>query len=182
MFPVNAVILIENLHTMKTLIIYMSTHGCTEQVIQELSTKLSGDIITHNLKDDKNPDFQDSDRVIIGGSIHGGQIQRRVREFCEKNLEKLGRKEVGLFICCMHEGNQAYQQLNDAFPEKLHQYAKTEAIMGGEFNFERMNFIEKMMVKKIAKVNQSIKKVNHQAIENFAKRMDKTVIPFMMLI
>ena len=33
----------------------------------------------------------------------------------------------------------------------VHQMAKTEAIFGGEFNFEKMNFIERMLVKKIAK-------------------------------
>ena len=182
MFAPIAVISIENLHVMKTMIIYMPTHGCTEQVVQELADKLNGEIIIQNLKENKNPDFQDYDRVIIGGSIHAGQIQRKVRDFCEANLEKLGQKEIGLFICCMYEGGQAFQQLNNAFPEKLHQYTKSEAILGGEFNFEKMNLIEKLVIKKIAKIDQSISKIDHNAIENFAKKMDRTFSPFMLLI
>jgi menaquinone-dependent protoporphyrinogen oxidase len=167
---------------MKTMIIYKSTHGCTEQVVKELADKLSGDITIVNLKNDKNPDFENYDRVIIGGSIHAGQIQRRVRNFCENNLEKLGYKEIGLFICCMYEGEQARKQLNDAFPEKLHQFAKTEAILGGEFNFEKMHLLEKFVVRKVANVDQSVSKIDHEAIEVFANKMEKTFSSFMLLI
>lgn len=167
---------------MKTLIIYMSTHGCTKQVVTELAEQLNGEVTIKNLKEDKNPDFQNYDRVIIGGSIHAGQIQRKIREYCETHVENLGRKQLGLFICCMYEGDQAFQQLENAFPEKLHQYAKSEAILGGEFNFEKMRFFEKLIVRKIAKVEQSVSKIDHEAIKNFAKKMDKTFSPFVTLI
>nr|MBD3621392.1 flavodoxin domain-containing protein [Sunxiuqinia sp.] len=167
---------------MKTLIIYMSTHGCTKQVVTELAEQLNGEVTIKNLKEDKNPDFQNYDRVIIGGSIHAGQIQRKIREYCEAHLENLRRTQLGLFICCMYEGDQAFQQLENAFPEKLHQYAKSEAILGGEFNFEKMRFFEKLIVRKIAKVEQSVSKIDHEAIKNFAKKMDKTFSPFVTLI
>lgn len=178
----NCHILGKNHPTMKTLIIYMSTHGCTKHVVEELAQALHGDVTIHNLKAKKQPDLQTYERVIIGGSIHAGQIQRKVREYCEKNMEQLEDKQLGLFICCMHEGEQAFQQLDNAFPEKLHQYAKTEAILGGEFNFEKMHFLEKMVVRKIAKVDQTVRKIDHEAIQNFARKMDKTFSPFLMLI
>lgn len=164
------------------MIIYMSNHGCTESVSSELAEKLNGEVTLANLKEDKNPNFENYDHIIIGGSIHAGQIQQRLYEFCETNLEKLGRKEVGLFICCMYEGDQAHKQLNEAFPEKLHQYSKAEAILGGEFDFEKMKFLEKMIVKKLAKVDASVNNIDHQAIDKFAKRMNKTFAPFLMLI
>ena len=121
---------------MKTLIIYMSTHGCTKQVVTELAEQLNGEVTIKNLKEDKNPDFQNYDRVIIGGSIHAGQIQRKIREYCEAHLE----------------------------------------------NFEKMRFFEKLIVRKIAKVEQSVSKIDHEAIKNFAKKMDKTFSPFVTLI
>ncbi|WP_394697619.1 flavodoxin domain-containing protein [uncultured Sunxiuqinia sp.] len=99
-----------------------------------------GYVTLKNLKEDRNPCFEDYDLVIIGGSIHAGQIQRRVREFRENNTEKLGLKEIGLFICCMMQGEQAQEQLNNAFPEKLHQYAKSKAILGSEYNFDKIRF------------------------------------------
>lgn len=151
-------------------------------MVTELSRKLNGKVTVVNLKEDKNPDFAEYDRVIIGGSIHAGKIQQKIREFCDKNIEELGEKALGLFICCMETGEKAQQQLNNAFSEKLHQYAKTEAILGGEFNFEKMRYLEKLIVKKIAKVNESVDKIDHESIDRFAKKFDKTFSPMMLLI
>lgn len=167
---------------MKTTIIYATSHGCTEKAVHELSQKLSGEIFTYNLLQNPRPSFEDADRVIIGGSIHAGQIQKKVRDFCTANIEALSDKEIGLFICCMYEPEVAREQIKNAFPEELHQMAKTEAIFGGEFNFEKMNFVEKMLVKKIAKVRESVSKLDHNSIDQFANRMEKTYSPFMFLV
>ena len=167
---------------MKTLIVYMSTHGCTENVVNELNETLDCNTTIVNLKKDPNPDLKDYRKIIIGGSIHAGQIQRKVREFCERNLDILQFKEIGLFICCMYEGQVAKDQLKNAFPEKLHQYSKAEAIFGGEFNFAKMNFLEKLVVKKVAHVKESVSNIDHKAIEKFARRMEKTYQPMFVLI
>ncbi|HBL76537.1 MAG: hypothetical protein A2W90_00515 [Bacteroidetes bacterium GWF2_42_66] len=167
---------------MKTLIVYMSTHGCTENVVNELKENLGSNTSIVNLKKNSNPDLKEYGRIIIGGSIHAGQIQRKVRDFCERNLDVLRFKEIGLFICCMYEEQVAKDQLKNAFPEKLHQYSKTEAIFGGEFNFARMNFLEKMIVKNVAHVKESVSNVDHKAIEKFARRMEKTYQPMFVLI
>ena len=68
---------------MKTAIIYRSHHGTTEKVAN-LIREAMGNVNTHlfNLKTDKNPDLSGYDQVIIGGSIHAGNIQNKVKEFC----------------------------------------------------------------------------------------------------
>lgn len=167
---------------MKTIIIYTTNHGCTKKTVDELSQKLSGEVFSIDLRDDPSPSVAEFDRVIIGGSIHAGKIQKRVRDFCISNLEQIRAKEIGLFICCMYEPEVAREQIKNAFPEELHQMAKTEAIFGGEFNFGKMNFMEKMLVKQIANVHESVSKIDHQAIETFANRMEKTYNPFMFLV
>jgi len=60
--------------------------------------------------------------------------------------------------------------------------AKTEAIFGGEYNFDKMNFVEKLLVKKIAKVSESISNLDYDSIDRFANRMEKTYHPFMFLV
>lgn len=167
---------------MKTIIIYTTNHGCTEKAVEELSQQLSGDVLRVDLRDDPSPSIEEFDRVIIGGSIHAGKIQKVVREYCTSNLNRIQQKEVGLFICCMYEPEIAREEIKNAFPEELHQLAKTEAIFGGEFNFHKMNFMEKMLVKKIANVHESISKIDHSSIEKFATRMEKTYNPFMFLV
>ena len=167
---------------MKTLIIYATSHGGTEKAVKELSQKLSGEITSMDLKNHPSPSLQEFDRIIIGGSIHAGQIQKRIRNFCSANMEQLKSKEIGLFICCMYEAEIAREEIKNAFPEELHQMAKIEAIFGGEYNFDKMNFAEKLLVKKIAKVSESVSNLDHDSIDRFANRMEKTYHPFMFLV
>lgn len=167
---------------MKTLITYCTTHGCTEKTAIELKNFLGGNIELVNLKQQPNPDIEKYERIIIGGSIHAGQIQKRVKAFCKTNLEQLKIKELGLFICCMEEGETAQKQLEDAFPEELHMKAKATTYFGGEFNFDKMNFFEKLIVKKVAKVEESTSRIDQKAIKSFSKRMDKVFNPFLFLV
>jgi len=167
---------------MKTLITYCSTHGCTESVVNEIKEHLGNNVSLCNLKKDKVPEISKFDCVIVGGSIHAGQIQKKVKDFCKKFHNELLQTELGLFICCMEKGEKAYAQLQEAYPETLLQHAKATACLGGEFNFERMNFLEKMIVKKVAKVEQSTSNVNHEAIQSFSKKMNRVFNPFLFFI
>ena len=166
---------------MKTLIAYSTAHGCTEKTAEELKGLLGGEVILFNLKKNFNLNLTNFDRVIIGGSIHAGQIQKRVKEFCSHNLETLKTKELGLFICCMEQGETAHKQLLAAFPEELHEAAKSTAVFGGEFDFEKMNFLQKFIVRKVSRVNESTSKIDYQAIHKFSNRMDKIFNPFLFL-
>ena len=80
------------------------------------------------------------------------------------------QKETGLFICCMDK-NREKEEFENAFPKELREHAKACGILGGEFLFENMNFLEKAIIKKIAKTDQSIYQLNHAAIEKFADEM-----------
>jgi menaquinone-dependent protoporphyrinogen oxidase len=52
--------------------------------------------------------------------------------------------------------------------EKLRNMALATGFFGGEFDFDRMNFPEKGIIKKVAGVSKSISNIKHQAIEDFA--------------
>lgn len=167
---------------MKTLIAFSTTHGCTEKTANELKQFMGGKVDLVNLKDNFNPDISSYDKVIIGGSIHAGQIQKRVKDFCKNNIQKLKGKEFGLFICCMEVGEKAEIQLNDAFPKQLLNDAKAVGYFGGEFNFEKMNFFQKMIIKKVAQVEHTTSKIDYPAIEKFSKKMDRIFNPFLFLV
>ncbi len=168
--------------TMNTLITYCSTHGFTEKVASEIKSFIGENVTLCNLKKEPSPDIRSFDRIIIGGSIHAGQIQKKVRQFCKSNHEALLKTEIGLFICCMEEGEKAYEELEHVYPKDLIQHAKVTACLGGEFNFEKMNFLEKFIVRKAAKVNKSTSKRDYEAIRNFSTRMNKIFNPFLFFV
>lgn len=65
---------------MKTAIVYMSMHGTTEKVVNIISEHLTQhDTDIFNLRNNKAPDLSKYDFVIIGGSIHAGMIQKRIK-------------------------------------------------------------------------------------------------------
>ena len=82
----------------------------------------------------------------------------------------------------MEEDEKAHSQFLDAFPKELHQNAKATACFGGEFDFEKMNYFQKVIIKKVAKIGHSTSKVDHDAIRNFSHKMDKVFNPFLFLV
>ena len=158
---------------MATIIVYKSQHGCTEMCANKLAENLKDDATLVNLKKMPNAAVDEYDTVLIGGSIHVGRIQKAVKSFCQKNLDTLLSKRIGLFICCMEEGEKAREEFDNAFPGQLREHAKAAGIFGGAFNFDRMNFIEKAIVKKVANINESESKVNEKAVEEFIDKMNQ---------
>ncbi|HDQ44282.1 MAG TPA: flavodoxin [bacterium] len=153
---------------MKTMIVYQSMHGCTEKCAAKLQAVLPGGADVVNLKETKKADPQQYDAVIIGGSIHAGRIQGGIKRFCAAHRETLLEKKLGLFLCCMEE-EQAQKQFDENFPEPLRKHAKAQGIFGGEFDFERMNFIARTIVKKVSGMTESVSKISEEAIRKFVE-------------
>jgi menaquinone-dependent protoporphyrinogen oxidase len=154
---------------MGTLIVYMTTHGCTEKAARSLAALLRDrDVHLVNLKKQKPGDISAYDTVIIGGSIHAGRIQGKVKRFCQNHLEILRQRRLGLFLCCMEEGENAVKQFTEAFPEELRTHAAVTGLFGGEFNIPRMNFLQRAIVKKVANITESISRLKEDQIHQFA--------------
>ena len=102
-----------------TLIVCATKHGGTEKCANEPKNRLIGQTELVNLKKSVEIDFNDYVAIIIGGSIHAGQIQKRVKRFCSNRFDLLNQKRIGLFVCRMEEGEKATNQFNEAFPKEL---------------------------------------------------------------
>ena len=155
---------------MKTLIIYASHHGCTEKCANQIHSAFTESTLLP-IKRIKTISVDDFDIVMIGGSIHAGSLQRSVKKFCENNLNALLSKKVGLFLCSMEQGEKGWQQFDKGFPEALRNHATAKGLFGGAFDFERMNFLEKAVVKKVAGVTESVSNISGKAIQDFIAAM-----------
>ena len=156
-----------------TIIIYQSRSGTTEKAAKLLAEKLGTDPLILNLKNKKAPSLDGYQKIIIGGSIRASMIQSGIKKFIEKNIEILKTRELGLFLCCMEEGETGQKQFDDSYPEDLRLMAKATGLLGGEFDFDKLNFLEKGIIKKVAKVTESVSNMKYQAIEDFAADMNK---------
>jgi len=152
---------------MKTVIIYISSHGTTETVSKKIAEKISEEVEIVDLQKNNKIDLTSFDRVILGASIHIGKVHKKTQSFIEKYQRQLLTKELGLFLCCMETGTKAEEQFEQAFPLALRVYAKANAMLGYEYLLEKMGFFEKMMVKKITGKDQSFSKIDEEAIDAF---------------
>lgn len=155
---------------MKTLILYLSKHGTTEKVARMIQSGLADEVTIVHLKQNRKPDLTSFQRVIIGTSVYAGTPSKSLMKFCLANLKELQTKELGLFVCGMEPDKDKQQkELANAFPAELVQIAKASVFAGGEFLFEKMNFFERMVIKKIAKTSVSISRIDESSVKSFLK-------------
>jgi menaquinone-dependent protoporphyrinogen oxidase len=159
---------------MKILIVYDTKHGCTQSAAATLKTLLRDGVTVAHVKEKSELDLETFDVIIVGGSIHAGRVQRRIMNFCEENMAVLEKKRLGLFLCCMYEGEKATAQFEGAFPARLREHAAAVGLFGGVVDFDKMNFVERAIVKKVSGVNETVSNVKEDAIERFAAHISST--------
>lgn len=157
---------------MKILIVYATRHGSTLKVVERLTFLLKGEVTSVNIEKNKITNLETYDLIIVGGSIHMGRIQTAISKFCTLHEQLLLRKKLGLFLICMETGLTALQQLEGAFPESLRNHSLVIDALGGELLFDKLNLIDKFMVKKIMKVNESVHQLDETAIDAFANNLN----------
>ena len=154
---------------MKTIIIYDSRHGAAGECAEILSALLPGAVTVHKLGSPAPvPDLDACDGVIIGGSIRAGSLQRSVKFYCEKESSRLAAKKLGFYLCALTPPDEACSYLS-RFPADLLDRAAAKDCFGGAVRYERMNLIERFIMKKITKSPVNIEKIDRDRIAAFAK-------------
>jgi menaquinone-dependent protoporphyrinogen oxidase len=155
--------------SMATLIAYATKHGVTEKCARELQKRIPGGAELYNLKNG-TPDLSKYDSVILGASVYAGMPRKQVKAFALKYADSLAKKKLGLFLCCLSDGEQAQKQMESAYPAELRKVACAQGVLGGGFNVSDMGSFEKFIVKKIsgADVKDSLN-VRQDVMEKFVK-------------
>jgi len=63
-------------------------------------------------------------------------------------------------------------EIKNSFPAFTYERAIVKKFMGGEILLEKMNFFEKMAIKKVAKISQSESNINYKAIDEFIEKLN----------
>lgn len=157
---------------MNTLIVFASLHGCTKKFANKVSENLDGNITLVNLKESCTVNLDCFSTIIIGGSIHAGYINPCIQLFCERNLDILLAKNIGLFLCFMDSEEKFNYYLNKSFPPELTKIASAKEYFGGELDFEKLTFFEKLFIERTTKIKKSVSKINYDSISKFCNIMN----------
>ena len=82
-------------------------------------------------------------------------------------------KTLGLFLCCMEQGEKSIEQFENAFSEDLRKHSSSTALLGYEYNLDKMNFFERALLKKISGFMESISEIDYEAIVRFVNELEK---------
>lgn len=160
----------------KVLIVYASSRGTTTKAVQLLNEELDGAITIFQLKNNSQINASSYDAIILGSSIHAGQVQAKMKKFIAANKQILLNKRLGLFLCCMEQGVIAEEQFNHAFPEELRQHSIANGLFGGELIFANMNFFERFIIKKKAGTSEDMTTFDPEKVRAFAQKFNPAAI------
>jgi menaquinone-dependent protoporphyrinogen oxidase len=152
----------------KVLIAYRSKYGTTESCAKALSGRITAETTLADFRVGGMPDVLGFDVVLVGGSIYGGRIQREVTSFCEGRGELLLKRKIGLFLCCLSQGEHAKEQLQTAFPEWLAAHAFACSLFGGDLHYDRLTLLDKLLVRGLPRPPHGVSLIDTHAIAAMA--------------
>ncbi len=153
---------------MKTLIAYGTKYGTTRKAAEALSERLPGEVDIVDLKEEKTPDVCDYDAILIGASVYGGNIQNEVQGFFDQQKHNLITRPYGLFIAA---GNNLEVERNFRVyvGKTIYDHAEIKEYIGYSYDFSKMNFFEKAMIKKVAKVSENVEKLDEEGLNKIVQ-------------
>lgn len=155
---------------MYTAIVYSTKYGCTEKCAKLLKEQFNNKVDLINLNNIKTVNLSKYDTVIIGGPIYIGKIRKEILKFSNKHLKDLTSKKIGLFICGMPQNGDYLTELNTNFPKILLDNALAKEYFGGEFIIDKLNFFERLLLKKVANVSTNKSNILIENIQRFAEK------------
>ena len=83
------------------------------------------------------------------------------------------KKRIALFLVCMLKDEKREEQFNNTFPSELRKISVANGLLGGEFNFDRMNFLEKVIIKRIACKSSNVSEIDYEVIDVLINKLKK---------
>jgi menaquinone-dependent protoporphyrinogen oxidase len=152
---------------MKTLVIYESKKGCTKKCAEYIHSKTQMSTIS-SLKD-FNDSLENFETIIVLSPIYMGQVNKGIKEFITNNKSSVLNKPTTIGLCGMNkEGLEDVIQLN--FDEDIRNHA-TIKLVGGAYYFDKLNFLQKLIVKSIAKVKSSVEEINYKKMDDIISKL-----------
>ena len=160
---------------MKNLIVYSTKYGSGKEIAEILKKKIEGKTDAVDIKTHDNNELDSYDNIILGASIYAGRPLKEMNKYIKRNTDALLKKRLFLYISAGSLGNNKKdtEQLKSAYSEKLFNHSLHKDNLGYNLNFDKMNAIEKFLIKKIKGVDTNKKNISDENINKMADKINK---------
>ena len=153
---------------MKTVIIYASSYGTAEECARRVREALGEEAELVDLNKQKVTDLDRWDRVVLGGSVHAGHVQGKLKRLMKRRAAQLQEKSLGLFLCSMENSQEQFDKI---FPEELRSHAAAAGLFGGRIAPEKLNPFFRFVMKKVKGNLDPEDTLDDEAISAFVSRL-----------
>lgn len=145
---------------MKSIILYESKTGTTKkcaELVKEMNSDTEIKRLTSFIED-----IDDYESIVLLTPIYMGQINKKTKKFLLKNHTKLLTKKLTILICSMN--TQEYENtIKNNFDEAIQNHARIMHV-GGAYNFDKLNFIYKFIIKKMTGSTKDVDEIKYEVI------------------
>lgn len=142
---------------MKTLILYSSLYGFTQECADKLANLLGESSEIQEMSSVSEDDLKKFEGVIIGAPIYMGQVPKVVKKFFESHVESLTQKKLGVFLSCGLPEQESLYFMNN-IPKELQAAVEVKGVFGGLLDKSKMKWHHRLIT---------------QMMENIAKKENK---------
>ena len=130
---------------MRVLIAYAGRTGTTGKAARLLADCFGEASLRNLLETDATPERYDA--VVIGSCVRDGKIEPAVRKWLIRNEKTLSGMRKGVFLCNAFM-NESQTVIRENFPEEFIEDCVVIDSFGGEVDFSKLRFSEKMALRK----------------------------------
>jgi menaquinone-dependent protoporphyrinogen oxidase len=154
---------------MKILILYATKYRAAREIAKRIADRISGAVV-YDLKQSGVPNFVDYNIVIVGSSVYAGMIRKETKTFLTQNADILRSKRLGLFLSGLNTKDEK-KYFNENIPKDILHAAKAASFLGGIFDPKKAGFMERIIMKAIAKHSIYTEAIDNDKIEKFVMEM-----------
>lgn len=143
---------------MKTLIVYASTYGYTEEMVNKMVKESNYEFESVNVLKNKSIDLSKYENIILGSCIYVGQINKELKKFIDHQHDILMQKKLGIFLACAFE-EQFNTHLKSNFPADIMNHSELNINLGGKLQKDKLNFAHRVLVNMIEKTEEGKKPI-----------------------
>lgn len=157
---------------MKTLVVYGSKYGFTEDCARELKSRIEGEVNLLSISKASKESLEEYDCIVIGTPIYMGNIFKPVKVFCDEKKEELLLNNVRFFVVGLGGPEATMKNFDETMDSELLVHSIENAYFGGAYVLEKMNFFERTIMKKLVKKQKFYVGINSDEIISFANNIN----------
>lgn len=153
-------------------IYYASKYGAVSDAVERINDYLGGRAQLFDLGRQGMPKRVDPQGpILVGASIYAGALLKPTREFCERHMRELLSVKTGLFVSCLHEGEEAKRQIESAFPAELKAHAFGSWSVGGRLEIGKLSMLHKLIITKMIKQTEDLDNIDDAVLREIAEAL-----------